>query len=113
MKDLFVLSVRREYLDQLFVWNAADLEEKLSRFKDCFNQARVHQGLAGITPNRDCRSATVTTREPKPLSLEIVLQGTVRTAHCCLIWNSPGTGSLSGVSRGEIMTAPLDLAIPS
>ena len=30
----------------------ADLEKKLSRFKDYFNQARVHQGLAGITPNR-------------------------------------------------------------
>ena len=45
-------TVRREYLDQLFFWNAADLEQKLSRFKDYFNQARVHQGLAGITPNR-------------------------------------------------------------
>jgi len=45
-------TVRREYLDQLFFWNARDLEEKLSRFKAYFNQARVHQGLAGITPNQ-------------------------------------------------------------
>lgn len=45
-------TIRREYLDRLFSWNAADLEEKLSRFKDYFNQARVHQGLAGITPNQ-------------------------------------------------------------
>ena len=45
-------TVRREYLDQLFFWNAADLEEKLSSFKDYCNQARVRQGLAGITPNQ-------------------------------------------------------------
>jgi transposase InsO family protein len=50
--ERLVGTVRREYLDQLFFWNAADLEEKLSRFKDYFNQARVHQGLAGITPNQ-------------------------------------------------------------
>jgi putative transposase len=37
---------------RLFFWNAADQEKKLSRFKDYFNQARVHQGLAGITPNQ-------------------------------------------------------------
>jgi putative transposase len=45
-------TIRREYLDRLFYWNAADLVKKLSRFKDYFNQARVHQGLAGITPNQ-------------------------------------------------------------
>jgi hypothetical protein len=44
--------VRREYLDRLFFWNAGDLGEKLARFQDYFNQQRVHQGLAGITPNQ-------------------------------------------------------------
>src|SRR5690242_8011550 len=44
-------TVRREYLDRLFFWNAGP-EKKLSRFKNYFNQARVHQGLAGITPNQ-------------------------------------------------------------
>ena len=45
-------TVRREYLDRLFFWNAGDLELKLARFQDYFNQQRVHQGLAGITPSQ-------------------------------------------------------------
>jgi putative transposase len=45
-------TVRREYLDELFFWNAGDLTVKLARFQDYFNQQRVHQGLAGITPNQ-------------------------------------------------------------
>ena len=45
-------TVRCEYLDQLFFWNAADLNQKLARFRDYFNEQRVHQGLAGMTPNQ-------------------------------------------------------------
>jgi len=45
-------TVRREYLDRLFFWNAGDLGKKLAGFRDYFNQQRVHQGLAGITPSQ-------------------------------------------------------------
>jgi len=35
-------SLRREYLDQLLFWNAADLERKLALFRDYYNATRVH-----------------------------------------------------------------------
>jgi putative transposase len=43
-------TVRREYLDCLFFWTAADLERKLELFKIYYNSIRVHQGLSGDTP---------------------------------------------------------------
>jgi putative transposase len=43
-------TVRREYLDGVFFWNAVDLTRKLSEFKDYYDQHRVHRSLAGITP---------------------------------------------------------------
>jgi transposase InsO family protein len=43
-------SLRREYLDHLFYWNAGDLERKLELFRSYFNATRAHQGLGGDTP---------------------------------------------------------------
>ena len=43
-------SLRREYLDHLFYWNAGDLERKLELFRRFFNATRAHQGLGGDTP---------------------------------------------------------------
>ena len=43
-------TIRREYLDHLFVWNAHDLERKLEAFRKYYNQNRVHQSLAGDAP---------------------------------------------------------------
>jgi len=43
-------SVRRELLDQVFFWNAVDLERKLRGFEVYFNQSRTHLSLAGNTP---------------------------------------------------------------
>jgi putative transposase len=43
-------TLRREYLDRVFFWNAADLVNKLVEFNDYYNAARVHRGLAGVTP---------------------------------------------------------------
>jgi transposase InsO family protein len=43
-------TIRREYLDRLFFWNASDLERKLQAFAQYYNQHRVHQSLAGKTP---------------------------------------------------------------
>ena len=45
-------TIRREYLDQVFFWNAADLERKLDEFKTYFNQERTHSGLDGETPRK-------------------------------------------------------------
>ena len=43
-------TVRREYLDRLFFWNALDLERKLQEFRGFYNGSRVHQSLGGGTP---------------------------------------------------------------
>ena len=43
-------TVRREYLDHVFFWNAIDLGRKLEEFKDYYNTQRVHRALAGSTP---------------------------------------------------------------
>ena len=43
-------TVRREFLDRTFFWNALDLERKLQEFRDYCNGSRVHQSLGGSTP---------------------------------------------------------------
>jgi transposase InsO family protein len=43
-------TVRREYLDRLFFWNALDLTRKLETFRDYYNEFRVHRSLDGTTP---------------------------------------------------------------
>jgi transposase InsO family protein len=43
-------TIRREYLDRIFFWNALDLARKLEAFRDYYNGHRVHRGLAGLTP---------------------------------------------------------------
>ena len=44
-------TIRREYLDRVFYWNARDLERKLETFRNFYNEARTHQGIAGAIPN--------------------------------------------------------------
>jgi putative transposase len=39
-------TIRREYLDRLFFWNAGDLARKLEAFRDYYNSQRVHRALA-------------------------------------------------------------------
>jgi putative transposase len=45
-------TIRREYLDRVFFWNAIDLTRKLAEFKDYYNAHRVHRALTGTTPAR-------------------------------------------------------------
>ena len=45
-------TVRREYLDRMFFWNAVDLTRKLEAFRDYYNASRVHRSLDGTTPAR-------------------------------------------------------------
>jgi hypothetical protein len=42
--------VRRELLDHVPFWGAADLERKLVQFRDYYNGDRVHVSLGGRTP---------------------------------------------------------------
>jgi transposase InsO family protein len=43
-------TIRREYLDRIFFWNAHDLERKLGAFRQYYNRNRVHQSLNGNAP---------------------------------------------------------------
>jgi transposase InsO family protein len=43
-------TIRREYLDRVFLWNAVDLARKLEAFRHYYNGHRVHRALAGYTP---------------------------------------------------------------
>jgi transposase InsO family protein len=43
-------SIRREFLDQIFFWNATDLERKLMSYRRYFNESRGHHGIGSITP---------------------------------------------------------------
>jgi putative transposase len=43
-------TIRREHFDQVFFWNAVDLERKLDSFKVYFNEQRTHAGVDASTP---------------------------------------------------------------
>jgi putative transposase len=51
-------TVRREYLDHVFFWNAIDLTRKLDACANYYNAYRVHRSLDGTTPaRRACASS--------------------------------------------------------
>ena len=56
--ERLVRTLRQECLDQWFYWHAADLEQKLLSFRDYYNAQRVHQGLAGDTPEERAGAPT-------------------------------------------------------
>ena len=58
-------TIRREYLDRAFFWNAMDLTRKLAEFQDYYNAHRVHRSLAGDTPAQ-CAGAP----SPAPAALD-------------------------------------------
>ena len=43
-------TVRREFLDDVLFWGAADLETKLGEFQDYYNGFRAHSARAGSVP---------------------------------------------------------------
>src|SRR5215831_20129371 len=52
-------TIRRECLNRLLFWTAADLEVKLSNFKTYYNRHRAHASLDGETPEENSESETV------------------------------------------------------
>ena len=57
-------TIRREYLDYVFFWNAVDLVRKLREFAVYYNGVRCHQALGGGTPSERCG-------EPAPLQASL------------------------------------------
>ena len=58
-------TIRREYLDRVFFWNAVDLARKLREFRDSYNADRVHRSLDGTTPAQRAGAFS-----PAPASLD-------------------------------------------
>jgi putative transposase len=58
-------TIRREYLDRAFFWNAMDLARKLGEFRDYYNAHRVHRSLDGATPAQRAGASI-----PAPASLD-------------------------------------------
>ena len=52
-------TIRRECLDQVFFWNAVDLERKLDEFREYFNEQRTHASLESNTPAETAGSRPV------------------------------------------------------
>jgi putative transposase len=60
-------TIRREYADRTFFWNAVDLARKLNEFRDHYNAHRVHRSLDGTTPaQRAGASSPVTASFDRP-----------------------------------------------
>ena len=68
-------TIRREFLDQVLIWNAVDLGRKLEEFRIYYNEHRAHQSLNGSTPN------VLANRRPPLPSFTATLGGT--TAAVC------------------------------
>ena len=58
-------TIRREYIDRAFFWNARDLARKLDEFRDYYNAHRVHRSLGGTTPAQRAGASS-----PAPLLLD-------------------------------------------
>jgi putative transposase len=73
-------TLRREYLDHVFFWNALDLERKLKAFAIYYNSRRVHQSLSGITPDD---------KSGNPLPACAALASYVWQPHCQGLFHTP------------------------
>jgi len=58
-------TIRREYLDRVFFWNAVDLARKLAEFRDYYNAYRAHRSLDGTAPAQRAGASS-----PAPASLD-------------------------------------------
>ena len=72
-------TIRREYLDRMFFWNAVDLARKLGAFKFYSNGNRCHQAPSGGTPSDTSGHPAL-----QPASLDDYLE-----QHCREIFQTP------------------------
>jgi putative transposase len=73
-------TIRREYLDRVFFWNAQDLERKLLDFRRYYNRVRIHQSLNGNTP-------AVVSGDPQPRCAEFSNYSWI--SHCNGLFQTP------------------------
>ncbi|MBI4190676.1 MAG: transposase [Betaproteobacteria bacterium] len=73
-------TLRREYLDRMFFWNALDLERKLQAYTLYYNRSRIHQSLNGNTPEEQ-------SGKPRPACAALVSYGWQQ--HCQGLFHTP------------------------
>jgi transposase InsO family protein len=73
-------TIRREYLDRMFFWNAGDLTRKLGKFTDYYNRHRVHRPLTGTTPEKLAAA---------PVPAAAALDGYAWRQHCRGLFQTP------------------------
>jgi len=73
-------TIRREYLDRSFFWNAADLSRKLDEFGRYYNTHRIHRSLNGTTPAQ---------RAGAPVSAPVALDSYAWQRHCRGLFQTP------------------------
>jgi len=87
-------TVRREYLDRLLFWTAADLERKLVEFQQYSNEHRTHTGLQGARRRR--------ARTPPALGPVSERIGGSRTVVGCITHRAPRTWSIRNAFTAAI-----------
>ena len=85
-------TLRREYLDRVFYWNAIDLTRKLTAFRDYYNGHRVHRSLDGTAPDHYAGLSTRTLCYVRKLHLAAPLRWAVSDSAGGVTANSPPTG---------------------
>lgn len=73
-------TIRREYLERMFFWNALDLAHRLGEFADYYNADRVRRSLDGTTPAQRAGA-----RAPAPAALDCY----GRQQHCHGLLQTP------------------------
>ncbi len=73
-------TLRRDYLDQVPFWGAANLRRKLTDFQAFYNVHRAHSALCGRTPARQASA---------PVSAAISLQQFAWQSHCRRLFQTP------------------------
>lgn len=91
-------TIRREYLDVAFFWNAIDLYRKLEDFRIYYNGYRVHRSLNGTTPAsraadpmettlswpiRDTRHRLISNSTPQDFHCTLSQEPPARIHHLC------------------------------
>ena len=73
-------TLRREYLNRIFFWNALDLQRKLQAYSFYYNRSRIHQSLSGNTPEEE-------SGKPRPASTTLDSYGWQQ--HCQGLFQTP------------------------
>ena len=86
-------TIRREYLDRTFFWNAVDLASKLDDFQTYYNAYRVHRSLDGVTPVQRAGAPSPASAKLDFLRLETPLSWPVSDASISVTANSRPTST--------------------